>query len=88
MKKKSLCIAFIWSVFLICGVSAFAGDSPAVGSEARSVCPSVTTTYTLMVVRLDGVTQYFTITIYVDTICGNQICEPGETYQTCPQDCG
>jgi peroxiredoxin Q/BCP len=34
MKKKSLCIAFIWSVFLICGVSAFAGDSPAVGSEA------------------------------------------------------
>ena len=34
MKKKSLCVVFIWSIFLIYGVSACAGDSPAVGSEA------------------------------------------------------
>ncbi len=61
---------------------------PAVGSDARQVCPRVTTTYTLSVLRLDGVTQNFTITIYVETTCGNQTCEPGETYITCPQDCG
>ncbi|MBK8021372.1 MAG: LysM peptidoglycan-binding domain-containing protein [Chloroflexi bacterium] len=61
--------------------------SPAVGSEARQVCPSQTTTYTLSVVRLDGVTQNFQITIYVEAYCGNQICEPGESYSTCPSDC-
>ncbi|MBL8133017.1 MAG: LysM peptidoglycan-binding domain-containing protein [Anaerolineae bacterium] len=61
--------------------------SPAVGSDARQVCPEQTTTYTLSVVRLDGVTQYFTITIYVEATCGNYICEPGETAQSCPQDC-
>jgi hypothetical protein len=60
---------------------------PAVGSDARQVCPRVTTTYTLSVLRLDGITQNFTITVYVETTCGNQICEPGETY-TCPRDCG
>lgn len=36
-----------------------------VGHSSQEVCPYQTTTYTLSVVRLDGVTQYFPITINV-----------------------
>lgn len=61
--------------------------SPAIGSDSRSVCPYTTTTYTLSVIRLDGVRQDFQITVYVEATCGNNICEPGESYSTCPRDC-
>lgn len=57
------------------------------GHDNREVCPGRTTTYTLLVVLLDGSRQTFPITINVQAICGNQICEPGESYSTCSADC-
>ena len=57
------------------------------GHDSRQVCPSETTTYTLLVLTLDGKRQPFQITIDVQAVCGNQVCEPGESYQTCSADC-
>ncbi|MFN8451091.1 MAG: hypothetical protein U0521_21565 [Anaerolineae bacterium] len=57
------------------------------GHDSRQVCPGKTTTYTLLVVLLDGTQQTYPITITVQAICGNSVCEPGETYSTCSADC-
>lgn len=79
------CTTIRWDVANISQV--YFEGSPAIGSDARQVCPQQTTTYTLTVVLLDGSRQNFQITIYVESTCGNQICEPGESYSTCPSDC-
>jgi LysM repeat protein len=63
---------------------------PVVGHDSRQVCPTETTTYTLLVVLMDNSQQTFTVTVNVSTIgptCGNDICEPGEDSNTCPDDC-
>ncbi len=60
---------------------------PVTGHDSRQVCPSETTTYTLLVILHDGSRKTFQITITVQAVCGNQICEPGESYSTCPSDC-
>jgi hypothetical protein len=64
------------------------------GSGSQQVCPYQTTTYQLVVIRLDGTSAPFNITInvlptatYAGPTCGDLICEPGET-RTCPTDCG
>lgn len=57
------------------------------GHDSREVCPGRTTTYTLLVVLLDNTQRTYTITINVEAVCGNQICEPGESYSTCSADC-
>lgn len=57
------------------------------GHDSRQVCPGKTTTYTLLVVLLDGTQRTYPITITVEAICGNSVCEPGETYSTCSADC-
>ena len=60
---------------------------PVVGHGFQEVCPAETATYNLMVIRLDGVQQNFPITIEVQAVCGNSVCDPGESYSTCPYDC-
>lgn len=60
---------------------------PVVGHDFREVCPPQTTTYTLLIVLFDGSQQTYPITIQVGPVCGNNVCEPGENYETCDQDC-
>lgn len=61
---------------------------PVIGHDSREVCPGKTTTYTLLVVLLDGTQQTYPITITVQAVCGNSVCEPpDESYSTCPADC-
>jgi len=79
------CTTLRWDVSNIREV--YFQGSPAIGSEARQVCPRETTTYTLRVVMTNGVEQSFTLVLYVESTCGNQTCESGETYNTCPSDC-
>jgi len=79
------CTVIRWDVSNIREV--YFNGTPAIGSEGRQVCPSITQTYTLRVLRLDNVTQDFPITIYVETTCGNYVCEAGENATTCPIDC-
>lgn len=79
------CTIIRWDVANISQV--YFEGSPAVGSEARQVCPQATYTYTLTVIKLDGSQQNFQITIYVESLCGNSVCDPGESYATCPSDC-
>jgi hypothetical protein len=61
-------------------------------SNSREVCPTSTTTYTLLVVDSDGNQTPYRITINVSaalqegSVCGNQICEPGED-KSCVDDC-
>ncbi len=57
------------------------------GHGSQQVCPGKTTTYTLLVIQLDGSRKTFPLTITIQAVCGNQICEPGESYSTCPSDC-
>ncbi len=79
------CTTIRWDVDNINSVY-FEGQ-PVIGHNSRQVCPGETTTYTLLVILLNGAQQSYTITINVQAICGNQICEPGESYSTCSSDC-
>ncbi len=79
------CTMIRWDVDNIDSVY-FEGQ-PVIGHDSRQVCPSEMTTYTLLVILLDGSQKSYTITINVQATCGNQICEPGESYSTCPSDC-
>lgn len=79
------CTIIRWDVANISQVY-FEGQ-PAIGSEARQICPQETYTYTLTVVKVDGSQQNFQLTVYVESTCGNSVCDPGETYSTCPSDC-
>lgn len=67
---------------------------PVVGHDNRNVCPTATTTYTLLVVLFDNSQQTYQITINVSTfppttapVCGNYVCEAGEDTDTCSIDC-
>lgn len=68
-------------------------NQPAVGDGSQQVCPTADTTYTLLVIAQDGSRTPYPITIRVlppttpVPICGNRICEPGESYNTCSLDC-
>jgi LysM repeat protein len=81
------CTTVRWDVDNIQAVY-FEGQ-PVVGHDARDVCPTGTTTYTLMVVQTDGSQKTFPITINVVNTCGNGVCEPdyGEDSSTCDSDC-
>ena len=79
------CTTIRWDVDNIDSVY-FEGQ-PVIGHDSRQVCPGDTTTYTLLVILLDGSQKPFTITISVEAVCGNQVCEPGKSYSTCPSDC-
>ncbi len=57
------------------------------GHDSRQVCPSETTTYTLLVIWPDDSRHPYSITINIQAVCGNQVCEPGESYSTCYLDC-
>ncbi len=73
------CTTIRWDVDNIDSVY-FEGQ-PVIGHDSRQVCPDKTTTYTLLLILLNGSQQSYTITINVQAICGNQICEPGEILQ-------
>lgn len=60
---------------------------PVIGHDARQVCPRTATTYTLLVILTDNSRRTYSITIDVQSVCGNGVCEPGESYNTCPKDC-
>lgn len=72
----------------------FEGE-PTVGVSERQVCPTQTTTYTLLVRFRDGTEQRFPLTIEVTqptrgSYCGDQICDTGagEDGCNCYVDCG
>ena len=71
-----------------------------VGISSQEVCPRQTQTFVLLVYFRDGTQQTYSLTIQVNgptstpvisvtpyPICGNQVCEPGESYQSCSLDC-
>ncbi len=55
----------------------------------RQECPMVTTTYIFIMAFTDGRASSATVVVEVDPdpICGNYICEPGESHTSCPSDC-
>lgn len=74
--------------------SVYIDGAPTVGESSLQVCPPRTQTYTLLVVFRDGAQQSYSLTIQVDgptsapqPVCGNQICEPGESMLNCTADC-
>ncbi len=56
---------------------------------SRQECPSQTTTFIFIMAFTDGRASNATVTVEVDmpTVCGNYICEPGETFSSCSIDC-
>ncbi len=58
------------------------------GHDSRQVCPDQTTTYSLLVIASDGSRHPFQITLNVQAVCGNNVCEPGENSNSCSSDCG
>jgi len=67
-------------------------DESVTPQGSQEVCPSQSSTYTLLIVDAAGNQRPYTVSVTVTTaagalLCPNQFCDEGETYQTCPADC-
>jgi hypothetical protein len=74
--------------------SVYIDGQPTIGQSSQQVCHRQTTTHVLLVRFRDGSEQTYSLTIQVAgptstpvPVCGNQICEPGESMLNCTVDC-
>lgn len=73
-------------------VTVYFADEAVSAQGSQEVCPSQSTTYTLLVVDAVGNQTPYTVSVNVAAtseplLCPNQICDRGENSQTCPSDC-
>lgn len=89
--EAGACTTLRWAVN---GASTvYLADESVSARGSQEVCPTQTTTYTLLVVFPSGGQTPYTVTIMIDegtseaSLCPNQVCDVGENNLTCPVDC-
>ncbi len=61
---------------------------PVSNNGSQLACPTTDTTYMLTVIGMNNTSTSASVTVMIDSVCGNNICEADEDYATCPSDCG